>query len=134
MNNNLPNMVPPLPDQNQQNNNINQNNQGFINTSNHQVETTNVVNPQQNTFINYNVEQNENVINDLNVEGSYNQLSNDTPYANDAKVIQNIEESKKKTVPISKELRTVIILALILLLAILFMPNISDFISGIMYN
>ncbi len=126
-NNNIPNMVPPIPNQNEQNNNFNQvPNQNFNNV-------TGMNNQQQNAYINPNINQNNTMINDLNVEGSYNQLEN-IPYANEERVIQNINENKKKTVTISKELRTVIILALILLLVILFMPNISEFINDFRFN
>ena len=136
-NNNIPNMVPPIPNQNEQNNNFNQvPNQNFNNVTgmnNQQVEPNNMNYQQQNAYINPNINQNNTMINDLNVEGSYNQLEN-IPYANEERVIQNINGNKKKTVTISKELRTVIILALILLLVILFMPNISEFINDFRFN
>ena len=136
-NNNIPNMVPPIPNQNEQNNNFNQvPNQSFNNVTgmnNQQVEPNNMNYQQQNAYINPNINQNNTMINDLNVEGSYNQLEN-IPYANEQRVIQNINGNKKKTVTISKELRTVIILALILLLVILFMPNISEFINDFRFN
>ena len=136
-NNNLPNMVPPIPNQNQENNNLNQlPNQdlnSFPGVNYPQAQNNNMVNNGQNTFINYNANPSENKINDLIVEGSYNKLES-IPYANDARVIQNIEETKKKTVTISKELKTVIVLAIILFLVILFMPNISEFINGLRFN
>ena len=123
-NNNIPNMVPPIPNQNFNN---------VTGMNNQQVDPNNMNNQQQNAYINPNINQNNTMINDLNVEGSYNQLEN-IPYANEERVIQNINENKKKTVTISKELRTVIILALILLLVILFMPNISEFINDFRFN
>lgn len=120
--NSLTNMVPTVPNQPNQNN-------LYLNQPN--AITNN--NQEQNKFINYNNSPSETSIADLNVEGSYNQLEKPS-YTNDPQVKQNMAEHKKNTVPISKELKTVIVIALILLIFIIIMPIIFEFINDIRFN
>ena len=55
-------------------------------------------------------------------------------YVNDEKVQDNIANTKKNTVTINKELKTVIIIAIILFIFIMFLPTISDFIGRFTYQ
>lgn len=124
-NNQIPNVLPTMPQMTPNNNQVplqNQNNSD-----------TNLINNQNNRFINFDNNQNEQSLDNLNVDGSYNQLET-SKYSNDPKVIQNINETKKNTVPVSKELKTVIIIALFLLLFIIVMPMIFEFINDIRFN
>lgn len=132
--NNLTNMAPTVPNQPNQNNlYLNQPNALTNNNQEQNVSDNNIINQQQNKFINYNNSPSETSIANLNVEGSYNQLEKPS-YANDPQVKQNMAEHKKNTVPISKELKTVIVIALILLIFIIIMPIIFEFINDIRFN
>lgn len=85
----------------------------------------------KNKFISDEGNFNETSINDLNIDGEYNKLSN-TEYSNDPKVIANINDQKKKnTVKISKEFSTFLLICAILLIFIFIMPYIFDFIRNI---
>ena len=101
-----------------------------------QVDTSN------NQYINPNVTTTNTAINDLNVDGGYNNMNADTTgpdfnnppeYINDEQVRANIEGKQKNTVTITKELKLVIVLALVLLFFILFMPNIADAFNKLIY-
>lgn len=146
--NSLTNMVPTVPnkpnqntinnnsqtlEQNQNNLYLNQPNAITNNNQEQNISNNNIINQQQNKFINYNNSPSETSIADLNVEGSYNQLEKPS-YANDPQVKQNMAEHKKNTVPISKELKTVIVIALILLIFIIIIPIIFEFINDIRFN
>ena len=86
-----------------------------------------------NRFINQNTTFTENNLNELNVNGSYNKM--EAPeYVNDPKVVENIQGSTKKTIPITKELKTVILIALILLAFIILMPTIFNLINNIRFR
>lgn len=99
--------------------------------TNNQEVSQNVVSNQQ---VQHMQTYNESSINDLNVDGSYNRLNVPPEYVNDVKVKENIEAPKKNTVPISKELKTVIVIALILLVFILIMPFLFDLISNLRFH
>ena len=77
---------------------------------------------------------NETSINDLNVDGAYNKMNVAPDYVNDKQIKDNIESHKKNTVPVSKELKTVIIIALILLVFIIIMPMIFDFLNNLRFH
>ena len=153
-NNNIP-VSSPVPQNpinqnasNVQSNSINnQSSNQFINTNAFQPNVisqngiplpTNNQEVSQNVVSNQQVQQmqtyNESSINDLNVDGSYNRLNVPPEYVNDVKVKENIEAPKKNTVPISKELKTVIVIALILLVFILVMPFLFDLISNLRFH
>lgn len=85
----------------------------------------------QNKFINDNNNFNETSINDLNINGEYNKLPS-IDYSNDPKVIENINNQKKKnTIKISKELSTFLLICAILFVFIFIMPYIFDLIRNI---
>ena len=55
-------------------------------------------------------------------------------YVNDKQVKDNMEAPKKNTVTVSKELKTVIVIAAILLIFIIVMPFLFDLISNIRFH
>lgn len=134
-NNPIPNVLPTMPQMTPINNQAPMQNQNInqMPAQNPNNSDVNLINNQNNKFINFDNNQNEQSLDNLNVDGSYNQLET-SKYSNDPKVIQNINETKKNTVPISKELKTVIIIALVLLLFIIVMPMIFEFINDIRFN
>ena len=103
---NINNLANPMPDDNR-----------FINTGNSVVDMNN------NT-----------ALNDMNVDGTYHNFENPPAYTNDPEVRQNIENAKKNTVPISKELKLIIIISVIMLVFIFVMPTIFDFLRNIKYR
>jgi len=85
----------------------------------------------ENKFLTPN-EFNETSLNDLNVEGSYNNIER-TDYSQDQQVRENIEGTKKNTIKITSEMKTFIIIALVLLVFIFIMPYIFDMLRDIKY-
>ena len=79
----------------------------------------------QSRFIN--TGYNETAITDLNISEDYNNL-NKIDYTKDPKVMENIQqfEGKKNTIPISKELKMIFMIAIGLFVFILIMPYIFD--------
>ena len=109
-----------VPSQNQQGQILNQVNTAMAN------QTEQVVNvPPTNS---------ETPINNMNIDGAYNRINVAPDYVNEAQVKENIENAKKNTVPVSKELKTVIIIAAILFIFILVMPFLFDLISNIRFH
>ena len=75
----------------------------------------------------------ETYLNDMNVNGAYNKM--EAPeYVNDQKVVENINAPKKNTITITKELKTIIIISLILLVFIFIMPVIFDLVTNIRFD
>ena len=75
-------------------------------------------------------------INDMNVNGTYNNMEAPS-YVNEAQVTENVKIAtgqKKVTVPVSKELKTVIIISVILLLFIFVMPILGDLLNNIRFR
>ena len=87
----------------------------------------------QNKFINNNVETSNNTLNDLNVNGEYNDLPK-VDYSRDPKVAENLNNIKKNTVNITSEGKVFIIIILVLLLFIFVMPTIFDFLGKLKYQ
>ncbi len=121
----------------------NQTNQGFfnsptntsLNVENNPVpsSSTSDSSSEDNQFINMTGMHQDTHLNDLNVDGSYNNL--EAPdYATDEQVKKNINEYTKKTVPVSNELKVVIIIAVLMLIFILFMPELGDLLRNIKLN
>ena len=132
------------------------NNEPVVNTANQQpVINTNQINnfDNQNAFANFsntsdfensgsnvnnqdmNNEQfpSQTHLDDLNVNGSYNNM--EAPdYVNDQKVIENMRGNKKNTITVTKELKTIIIISLILLVFIFLMPIIFDLLNNIRFH
>ena len=75
-----------------------------------------------------------NHLNDMNVNGTYNHMDAPPEYVNDQQVKENIVAPKKNTVPISKELKTVFIIALVLLVFIIVMPLLFDLLNNIRFH
>ena len=130
--NTMPNQTQPVP----QNNIVN--NQVVI----PQTNNTNPNGPVVNPAINMTNPNADNVsggpsLNEMNVDGAYNHMESAPSYVNDAEVKNNIDviQGKKKvTVTITKELKTVIIIAAILFVFIIFMPYVFDLINKIKYR
>ena len=76
----------------------------------------------------------ESAIEGLNVKGNYNQLEKEPDYVNDPQVRENMNPTKKNTVTISKELKTVIIIAIVLLVFIFVIPTIFELINKARFN
>ena len=72
----------------------------------------------------------------MNVNGTYNNMEAPS-YVNEAQVTENVKIAtgqKKVTVPVSKELKTVIIISVILLLFIFVMPILGDLLNNIRFR
>lgn len=132
-------------DNNQNNNNpinTNQVNTNQVNTN--QINNNPVPSPQvmdDNRAIAPSMMQENNsdanaYINDMNVNGTYNNMEAPS-YVNEAQVTENVKIAtgqKKVTVPVSKELKTVIIISVILLLFIFVMPILGDLLNNIRFR
>lgn len=123
--------IPPTPIENNPNNFINPNNQ--INNPNFsETLQSDGINLENNSkFIN-NSQFNETTINDLNVDGAYNNM-NAPDYIQDPKVMENLNKVKKTTVQLPADSKTFIIIAIVLFIFILIMPYIFDLIRNIKY-
>lgn len=113
------------------------------NIGNHNVDMVNFVNPttamdvvpEIKPIVNNNDYGGQNNFNSVNDKVNTNdyQLYDTSGYINDSeKPIVNV--SKKTTVNINPELKTVILIALILLIAMFFIPSIFDFIDDLRIN
>ena len=91
-----------------------------------------------NQFINVNNGYSETVLNDLNVDDSYNQIqkeyTNPEEYINDPKVQANIHPEQANKITVTQELKTVLMLVAVLLVFIFVMPYVVDFFRGIIYH
>ena len=115
----------------------NENNNRFINNNVMDTEIKDLPNmqpmnqqPQQNVQ-----QQQETAINSMNIKDNYNNL--DKPgYVNDTQIVENMNNfsKKKTTIPITKELKTVIVITVILLIFIIIMPMLFDLISNLRFN
>ncbi len=86
-----------------------------------------------NRFLNQTTTYTETAIDNQNAVDNNNQANNNLQaptYVNDPQVTENIQNQTKKTIPITKELKTVIFIALILLLFIIFMPAVFDLLNN----
>ena len=119
------------------------NNNRFINVANN-VGNNQFVPDEKNDIANPNANDsnpsadnyNETSLSDLNVDGTYNKLNQETPYMQDPQIRENVNNiiNKKKTVTINKEMKSFIIIVIILFVFILVMPFIFDLISNIKYS
>lgn len=144
-NNNLNmNVAPPVPNPTSygQTNNIMPNNQNVNGINNNYTPgaTSNVVYQDTTGGIINNsnsnatpVENQNNGLNNLNIVGNYNGMEAPS-YVNEPIVKENITQNKKNTITITKELKTVIIIALVLLVFIIIMPIISDLLNKIRFH
>ena len=81
-----------------------------------------------------NNEYNETSLSDLNVEGTYNNMNAAPDYISDPQVMANIHPEKKNTITITKEIKTFIVIALVLLVFILIMPYLFDLFNKIRFH
>ena len=72
-------------------------------------------------------------LNSMNVDGTYNRLEAPS-YVNDPQIKENVKQGQKKTVTVSKELKTVIVIAIILLIFIIVLPMLFDIVGKISYQ
>ncbi len=128
--NNFNNTV--VPGQNQQTQMLSQMN--IDNNSMQQVNNSELANLNNNYTNQSTQSYNDTSINDLNVDGTYNRMNVAPEYVNDQQVKENIQAPKKNTVPISKELKTVFVIALILLAFIIVMPMLFDLLNNLRYQ
>ena len=78
-----------------------------------------------------------NHLNDMNVNGAYNHMDVPPKYVNDQQITNNVQLAtgqKKVTVQVSKELKTVIIIALILLAFIFVLPMLGDMLTNLKFR
>ena len=69
-------------------------------------------------------------LSDLNVGGASN-FYGPSPYSEDEGVRKNIAEKEKPTVPVTKELKTTIVIVAILLVFVILIPIIFDYVASI---
>ena len=107
---------------------------GDINYDTPPQENVDTSNNTSETFIN--PSYNENTLSDLNVEGTYNNMNVSQDYMNDPKVMENIhpDPEKKKTITIGKELKTFILIALVLLVFIFVLPILANIFNKIRFH
>ena len=77
---------------------------------------------------------NETSITDLNVDGQYNRMEKIPDYVNSPEVRENINPTKKNTITITKEMKTVLIIVGIMLIFIMFMPFLFDLVNKIRFH
>lgn len=85
----------------------------------------------QNKFINNNIDTTSTSLNNLNIDGTYNNMPK-IDYSQDPKVQENL--NKKNTVTITSEGKIFIIIVIVLLLFIFALPTIFDMIRNINYS
>lgn len=96
-------------------------------------EIKDILNQEQNRFINNNIDTKNTTLNDLNVNGEYNNMTK-IDYSQDPQVMKNINQAKKNTITITSEGKVFIIIVLVLLLFIFVLPTIFDLIEKIKYQ
>jgi len=87
-------------------------------------EINEIIKPQQNRFINNSMPSENTTLNDLNVDGAYNNMPK-VDYSQEPKVQENLK--KKNTVTITSEGKVFILIIIVLLLFTFVMPYIFDF-------
>lgn len=94
-----------------------------------------VVEEQQNQFINKESIRNETSLNDLNVDGKYNKLDK-SPYSDEEKVRDNIDNRQKNNIKITldHEKKVFLIIVAVMLVFIIIMPFIFDLIENIRFD
>ena len=87
-----------------------------------------------NRFINNDINTTNTALNELNVDGEYNDMPK-IDYSKDPKVQNNLiqEEKQKKTIAITGEVKVFIVIIIALLLFIFVMPYIFDMLRNIQY-
>ena len=86
---------------------------------------------QQNKFINNGVNMENTALENLNVEGEYNNMPK-VDYSQDPKVQDNLK--KKNTITITSEGKVFIIIVIALLLFIFVLPTIFDIVRNVSYS
>ena len=86
---------------------------------------------QTNKFINNDIDTTSTSLNNLNVDGAYNNMPK-VDYSQEPKVKENMQ--KKNTVTITSEGKVFLIIIAVLLIFVIVLPMIFDFITNISYN
>lgn len=124
------NVIPTTNNQNLNTNNV-ENNQ-FNQNNSQQIENEDtLVIKQTNKFINNNIDTSNTSLNNLNIDGAYNDMPK-VDYSQDPKVRENMQ--KKNTVTITSEGKVFLIIIAILLIFVFILPTIFDFITNISYS
>ena len=124
------NVIPTTNNQNLNTNNV-ENNQ-FNQNNSQQIENEDtLVIKQTNKFINNNIDTSNTSLNNLNIDGAYNDMPK-VYYSQDPKVRENMQ--KKNTVTITSEGKVFLIIIAILLIFVFILPTIFDFITNISYS
>ena len=107
--------------------------QGIPTPNNNYDEINRILPPEQNIFINNNIDNTNTALNNLNVDSEYNNIPK-ADYTKDQQVIKNLQPKKKNTITITSEGKVFIIIVLVLLLFIFVLPTIFDFIGKLKYQ
>ena len=86
---------------------------------------------QPNKFINNNIDTTNTALNNLNVDGTYNNMPK-VDYLQEPKVKENMQ--KKNTVTITSEGKVFLIIIAVLLIFVFVLPTIFDLITNISYS
>lgn len=135
-NNNLSEMQNISAQQNSVVNNAIQNTAPIIQNDNNAINALNIGDNNNQTQVSLEPQNyNETSINDLNVDGGYNHMEKAPDYVNSPEVKENINPTKKNTITITKELKTVIIIVGVMLaFVIIIMPLLFDLINKIRFH
>lgn len=134
-NNNLSEIPNVSTQQNSVVNNVTQNTTPIIQNDNNAINALNIGDNNQNQVTPEPQNYNETSITDLNVDGVYNHMEKAPDYVNSPEVKENINPTKKNTITITKELKTVIIIVGVMLaFVIIIMPLLFDLINKIRFH
>ena len=135
-NNNLSEIPNVSTQQNSVVNNVTQNTTPIIQNDNNAINALNIGDNNNQTQVSLEPQNyNETSINDLNVDGGYNHMEKAPDYVNSPEVKENINPTKKNTITITKELKTVIIIVGVMLaFVIIIMPLLFDLINKIRFH
>lgn len=116
-------------------NQVSQNTAPIIKNDNNAINALNIGDNNQNQVTSEPQNYNETSITDLNVDGVYNHMEKAPDYVNSPEVRENINPTKKNTITITKELKTVIIIVGVMLaFVIIIMPLLFDLINKIRFH
>ena len=86
---------------------------------------------QNNKFINNDIDTTSTSLNNLNIDGAYNNMPK-VDYSQEPKVKENMQ--KKNTVTITSEGKVFLIIIAVLLIFVIVLPMVFDFITNISYK
>ena len=106
--------------------------QSFNQNNSQQIENEDtLIIKQTNKFINNNIDTTNTSLNNLNIDGAYNNMPK-VDYSQEPKVKENMQ--KKNTVTITSEGKVFLIIIAVLLIFVLVLPTVFDWITNISYS